>query len=540
MYYCSKDCQRGHWREGHRKHCVAVNSQVLSMGENRRNVCSFCGEESPDLLKCSRCKEMYYCSRDCQRGHWREGHREDCKEEIKYTDFTSTDAVCGFCCIKTNQLKKCSGCKDVSYCSKECQKQDWSRGHRSNCKKVGNKERPPLLGVSMEDNSSKNKTTPVMTDSERCSKCKNGGELKFCQGCKKQKYCSVKCQKADWKSHKVNCLKEQGKSIGENEKRSGDYLPICAFCRNKKTSLACSGCKSVYYCSEPCQKLDWVTHKTFCRSQKIQPKIRETLNSVQCSILGLVTPEEHQGKNPNDGKLLPSAEQMRLFQSAHCRQCQRKSIEIPCPYCKTVMYCSIVCRDRHETVHQKSCSFLQNQSHQENFSSFSKSEVDFNVEYSPHHAIMPFGKNPLFIDDGADLDLIIERSEQSRLAAMTKTRHKFPDHTLVVRIREIPLETKFASNIHTCSQPFVFLSYIRRYHQYRGRHNVYLQDSERREIYASFYLSNNDPSPFFRWSDVVPGNFIAILSPCIHFFNDGTVGLRVDKASYVYCFNVKD
>lgn len=138
------------------------------------------------------------------------------------------------------------------------------------------------------------------------------------------------------------------------------------------------------------------------------------------------------------------------------------SIEVPFPYCKTVMHCSIVCRDLHETVHQKSCSFLQNQSHQENasektdnFSSFSKSEVDFNVEYSPHHAIMPFGINPLFIDDGADLDLIIERSEQSRLAAMTKTRHKFPDHTLVVRIREIPLEAKFASHIYTCSQPFL-------------------------------------------------------------------------------------
>lgn len=51
------------------------------MGENQGNVCSFCEEESPDLLKCSRCKEVYYCSRDCQRGHWREGHREDCKDE---------------------------------------------------------------------------------------------------------------------------------------------------------------------------------------------------------------------------------------------------------------------------------------------------------------------------------------------------------------------------------------------------------------------------------------------------------------------------
>lgn len=97
------------------------------------------------------------------------------------TDFTSTDAVCGFCSIKTNQLKKCSGCKDVSYCSRECQKQDWSRGHKSKCKMVGHKERPSLPGMSMEDNSSKDETTPVMTDPERCSKCKIGGELKLCQ-----------------------------------------------------------------------------------------------------------------------------------------------------------------------------------------------------------------------------------------------------------------------------------------------------------------------------------------------------------------------
>lgn len=101
------------------------------------------------------------------------------------TDSTSTDAVCGFCSIKTNQLKRCSGCKDLSYCSKDCQKQDWSRGHGSNCKLVGNKERPSLPRVSTEENSSKGETTPVMIDSGRCSKCKIGGELKLCQRCKK-------------------------------------------------------------------------------------------------------------------------------------------------------------------------------------------------------------------------------------------------------------------------------------------------------------------------------------------------------------------
>lgn len=68
----------------------------------------------------------------------------------------------------------------------------------------------------------------------------------------------------------------------------------------------------------------------------------------------------------------------------------------------------------------------------------------------------------------------------------------------------------------------------------------YFQDSERREIYVSFYLPNDDPSPHFRWCDVVPGKFIAILFPCIHLFRDGSVGLRVDKATSADIFDIKD
>lgn len=69
---------------------------------------------------------------------------------------------------------------------------------------------------------------------------------------------------------------------------------------------------------------------------------------------------------------------------------------------------------------------------------------------------------------------------------------------------------------------------------------LFSQDSERREIYVSFYLPNDDPTPYFKWEDIVPGKFIAILFPCIHFFTDFTVGLRVDKAKHVYCFDVQD
>lgn len=38
-----------------------------------------------------------------------------------------------------------------------------------------------------------------------CSYCKRLGNLKFCSGCKNDKYCSVECQKKHWPSHKAMC-----------------------------------------------------------------------------------------------------------------------------------------------------------------------------------------------------------------------------------------------------------------------------------------------------------------------------------------------
>jgi SAM-dependent MidA family methyltransferase len=40
------------------------------------------------------------------------------------------------CCLKTNNLKNCSRCKQVHYCSRECQAAHWKSGHKENCAKV--------------------------------------------------------------------------------------------------------------------------------------------------------------------------------------------------------------------------------------------------------------------------------------------------------------------------------------------------------------------------------------------------------------------
>ena len=42
-------------------------------------VCSFCSKLLIKSLTCSICQAVAYCSRDCQKAHWKDGHRKVCK-----------------------------------------------------------------------------------------------------------------------------------------------------------------------------------------------------------------------------------------------------------------------------------------------------------------------------------------------------------------------------------------------------------------------------------------------------------------------------
>ncbi|KAI9291723.1 SET domain-containing protein [Neoconidiobolus thromboides FSU 785] len=49
--------------------------------------------------------------------------------------------------INSIQLKQCSNCKKVKYCSKECQLEDWKKAHNKECKKIKGKDK--LLEASI-------------------------------------------------------------------------------------------------------------------------------------------------------------------------------------------------------------------------------------------------------------------------------------------------------------------------------------------------------------------------------------------------------
>jgi len=92
------------------------------------NRCSSCGIPKAKKM-CRGCEEAFYCSKDCQRTHWKT-HKILCRK-------VGTDEAhinCTFCRVKMrlSDALRCSKCKHEIYCSKECEKKDYAT-HKPNC-----------------------------------------------------------------------------------------------------------------------------------------------------------------------------------------------------------------------------------------------------------------------------------------------------------------------------------------------------------------------------------------------------------------------
>ena len=52
---------------------------ALPVGAIRGYLCFRCFGPSSDILKCSACKRAYYCSKQCQKADWSIMHKHHCK-----------------------------------------------------------------------------------------------------------------------------------------------------------------------------------------------------------------------------------------------------------------------------------------------------------------------------------------------------------------------------------------------------------------------------------------------------------------------------
>jgi len=107
---------------------------AAAFGDIKTLKCSFCNESSARLYACKQCSLVSYCGQECQKKDWKRGHKETCGRVAPLIQVqVVTPLKCGFCKATNKRLYACKQCSLVSYCGKECQKNDWKRGHRERC-----------------------------------------------------------------------------------------------------------------------------------------------------------------------------------------------------------------------------------------------------------------------------------------------------------------------------------------------------------------------------------------------------------------------
>ncbi|XP_046573077.1 uncharacterized protein LOC124281104 [Haliotis rubra] len=115
-------------------------------------VCVSCLRTSSQSYACARCYLVTYCSQRCCDQHWSK-HKDDCKFVTwhrRHVGWNFCHSCFAHACPHASyKLKRCGGCLRVSYCSRECQDNDW-RYHAPVCTNDKNRERPKYT-IRFED-----------------------------------------------------------------------------------------------------------------------------------------------------------------------------------------------------------------------------------------------------------------------------------------------------------------------------------------------------------------------------------------------------
>jgi hypothetical protein len=113
------------------------------------------------------------------------------------------------------KLQPCGGCRQVQYCSAECQREDWHAGHKAVCAREPADDAAEEHGPSAGPEHVHEKGQPLPASPEQVDSCglcgEREGPLRACARCRAIKYCSRACQVADWRRHKRVCVSREAR-----------------------------------------------------------------------------------------------------------------------------------------------------------------------------------------------------------------------------------------------------------------------------------------------------------------------------------------
>ena len=168
--------------------------------------------------------------------------------------------VCQECEKRGAQMKKCGECQSVTYCGRECQKQNW-KIHKKECGKKFKVERLPD-----DDDGFWQSFVQVFKGLEPNILRKL--EETMLRGCC-DSFLKMMIERADVKKLKMQpgesskCLQT---ATCDQPPAGSTIVSTCRTCGKEGTNLRrCGKCKNVSYCDETCQQLDWKNHKKECR-----------------------------------------------------------------------------------------------------------------------------------------------------------------------------------------------------------------------------------------------------------------------------------
>lgn len=317
----------------------------------------------------------------------------------------------------------------------------------------------------------------------------------------------------------------------------------CGKCAVEKENMQrCSKCHIMYYCSRKCQIEDWKkSHKKLCKGIDIGNKEKEDVTSVFGT-----------SNVRNEGYSKPSV----LYPRDSCAACGEKSDLKKCARCLVVMYCSKRCQNEHWYQHKHSCQQNQDVVEVIQTNGYKKQMREANVKRLQSRRLQSlfingfdsargesrgsYGSYPMHSSYNVDLTIRKSTTKIERKQAKIYVERKFPMQTILDTLGELE------EHVPGCFYPHPmmnntrtsFVGFITRYHYYKQRHSVYVEDDNGKEICVGFYLDYDSPFPYFTWADVRPGKFICIHDPTIFSELSGQNHIRVDEAEDVHLFDI--